>query len=126
SSLQVNGQAVASVNSSKGYKVNITLTPVSVVVPASCTWGYNYNTRISYEINFSGSNIPASLYTLQTYLNCASSANFTHLPLNGGSGTVTTVSNPYNSASDCGTVSISSLGCTNFTLIIEGPGIPHQ
>jgi hypothetical protein len=119
-------QAYATINSSTGYKVNVTLSAVSLVVPSSCPWGYNFNTKFNYNITFSGSNIPANLYTLQTYLDCGSYANFVQLPKNGGTGSVTTHSNPYNSNADCGTVTPTALDCNSFRLIIQGPGIPSQ
>lgn len=127
-SLNLSAQSSASttVNSSNGYSVTVKLTPISVVAPSGCPWGYNYNTRIDYQITFSGSNIPSALYTLQTYLNCSNQGNFTSLPLSGGSGQVLTHSNPYRNTTDCRTASFSSLGCNSFNLIIEGPGIASQ
>jgi hypothetical protein len=122
----LNAQATTTVNSSNGYSVNISLTPQSIIAPNSCQYGYNYNTKIDYIITFSGNNIPKKLYTLQTNMNCNNQANFTNLPLGGGSGQATTHSNPYNSASDCGTATVQSMNCNSFNLIIEGPGIPYQ
>lgn len=125
-SSNVFSQATTVVTSTTGYKVNVSLTPKNIVAPNSCQYGYNYNTVIAYSITFSGSNIPSSLYTLQTNLYCSSQANFTSLPLSGGTGTVTTHSNPWRNTSDCGNATPSALSCNAFTLIIHGPGIASQ
>jgi hypothetical protein len=125
-SQQVKGQASTTVHSSNGYDVHVTLGTTAVIAPSSCPWGYNYNVRINYNISFSGSNIPANLYTLQANLACGSQNNFTQLPLSGGSGTRVTSSNPWRSSTDCGTITASKLNCNTFNLVINGPGIPNQ
>lgn len=122
----LNGQANTTVHSSNGYDVHVTLGTTAVIAPSSCPWGYNYNVRINYNISFSGSNIPAALYTLQTNLACGSQNNFTSLPLSGGSGQRVTTSNPWRGASDCGTITATALNCNTFNLVINGPGIPNQ
>lgn len=119
--------AQCSFASSNGYTVSITVSPVSVVAPNSCQWGYNYNLSLSYNVTFLGSNIPpAGLYTLQGNILCGGTPNFFSLPLTGGSGTVTTVSNPYINTSDCLTATPSTLNCNTAQIIIEGPGIATQ
>ncbi len=124
--LIASSQASTTVHSSDGYDVNITLGTTAVIAPSTCPWGYNYNVRINYNITFTGSNIPSSLYTLQTSLSCNSQNNFTQLPLNGGSGQRVTTSNQWNSNTDCNTVTPTSLNCNRFNLVIKGPGIPNQ
>ncbi len=123
---KANAQANTIVKSSNGYNVLITLDVVRIISPNSCKWGYNYNTRISYDIQFAGNNIPKNLYTLQTTLECGSDDNFTSLPLKGGKGEKNTHSNPWNPNSDCSTVTPASLNCNTFELEIEGPGIARQ
>lgn len=118
----------ATIVSSNGYSVHVTLHPV-IIIPSSgsCTWGYNYNVKINYVITFSGSNIPAGgLYTLQGSLACNTDGNFFSLPVRGGSGTVTSSSNPWSASSDCATASVVSKGCNRVNLSIAGPGINSQ
>jgi hypothetical protein len=119
-------QATTSVVSSDGYTVNVSFTPKRIIAPGNCDWGYNYNTEIDYIISFSGSNIPSSLYTLQVIMNCNNQANFSSLPLNGGTGVATTSSNPYTNATNCNTATVATMNCNSFNLIIEGPGISHR
>ncbi len=123
---QANAQAHATVTSSRGYYVDITLDVVRIIAPNSCQWGYNFNTRISYNITFGGSNIPKELYTLQTTLACGTYNNFMSLPEKGGKGEKNTHSNPWNPNGDCATATPSSLNCNTFSLVIEGPGIARQ
>ena len=120
----VNAQCV--ISSTDGYNVTISVRPVSVIKPASCPNGYNYNISFLYNIAFSGSNIPASLYTLQGKLFCDGNQNFFDLPNNGGSGTGNTVSNTWRPQQDCATSTPSSLKCTVVEIEIHGPGIPAQ
>lgn len=118
--------AQVSVTSSDGYTVYVEISPQSIIAPSSCPYGYNYNVNLNYTVTFSGTNIPASLYTLQGSLTCSSQGNFFNLPNSGGTGSVTTGSNPYLGTSDCATATPSSLGCTSGQIQIEGPGIPNQ
>lgn len=113
--------------STTGYSVTITITPKSIVTSGnSCQWGYNYNVKLDYKVTFSGSNVPASLYTLQGTLGCGSSSHFFDLPNNGGTGTVVSQSNVWNSHSDCGTANVTSLVCSNASVQINGPGISNR
>ena len=114
------------VSSTDGYVVHITLQPQSVVAPGSCPFGYNYNVNLSYSITFTGTSIPGSLWTLQGNLTCGSDNLFIPLPTSGGTGTVTTTSNPFNTHTDCATATVSSLNCNAITVTINGPGIPNQ
>lgn len=114
------------ITSTDGYTVTISVRPVSVIKPATCPNGYNYNISFLYNVVFSGSNIPSSLYTLQGRLFCNGQDNFFDLPNNGGSGTGNTQSNPWRSTSDCATATPTSLRCTVVEIEIHGPGIPAQ
>jgi hypothetical protein len=119
--------AQASVPSSTGYKVHITVLPVSIVPSSlSCPFGYNYNLNLNYNVTFTGTNIPASLYTLQGTIGCGSSTHFFSLPTNGGSGSLTTGSNVWNPNTDCATATPASLLCNSASIQIEGPGIAAQ
>lgn len=116
-----------SVISTNGYSVNINVQPTAVKpTSASCQWGYSFNVEMTYNITFSGSNIPASLYTLQGKV--ISSQRGTHtfdLPNEGGAGK-NLAANGWTSATDCATVTPASAGFTMVQIIIEGPGIPQR
>lgn len=115
------------VNSTAGYQVNITIVPIAIV-PSSlvCPYGYNYNVSYSYLVSFSGTNIPANLYTLQGSIGCGSNSHFFNLPRSGGAGILSTSSNQWRSLPDCATSTIQSMLCSNVTVRISGLGIPSQ
>jgi hypothetical protein len=120
-------QGQANVNSTTGYTVHITLQPVNIVPSTNnCTYGYNYNVRLHYNITFTGTNIPASLYTLQGTIGCGTSSHFYDLPNNGGAGNVVSQSNVWNPNSNCNTATPASLFCNVAAVQIEGPGITAQ
>lgn len=114
------------VTSTNGYSVTTDVRPISIIKPATCPYGYNYNVNFLYNVTLSGSNIPSNLYTLQGNIYCDGQANFFSLPTNGGTGTSTTGSNPWKASTDCATATTSSLKCNIIKLIIQGPGIPYQ
>ncbi|HMG68823.1 MAG TPA: T9SS type A sorting domain-containing protein [Chitinophagaceae bacterium] len=125
--LGTKGISQITIASTTGYSVSVTITPKSIVPSSnSCQWGYNYNVKLEYKVTFSGSNIPASLYTLQGTLGCGSSSHFFDLPNNGGTGTVVSQSNVWNPASTCATATVSSLVCNTVNLEINGPGITSR
>uniref|UniRef100_UPI00404993A9 T9SS type A sorting domain-containing protein n=1 Tax=Flavobacterium sp. TaxID=239 RepID=UPI00404993A9 len=120
---------ITDVNSTNGYTVSINITPVQVITASnSCPSGYNYNIEYDYDIQFSGTNIPGSLWNLQGYLTCDTDDDsiFFSLPTSGGSGTATTTSNPYRNETDCATATVNSIGCDNISIVISGPGIADQ
>ena len=124
--------------STNGYVVHVTIIPGNVIVSsADCPNGYNYNIGYSYNVTFTGINIPSSLYTLQTLINCNGQINGGYtMPLSGGSGTSVTSTNPYISNSgaaysyvgkpNCNQATVQTLQCNNISVIIQGPGIPYQ
>lgn len=119
------GQCI--ISSSDGYDVEITVNPQSIIAPSTCPWGYNFNVEIAYNVTFSGTSIPGSLYTLQGRIDCGSFTNmFFNLPNNGGTGSTNTNTNPYNPNSDCATATPSSLNCNIVEIEIAGPGISNQ
>jgi len=125
----VNAQAQCTlvVPSTNGYEVHLSLKPSYIIAPATCPNGYNYNVGIEYDISFAGSNVPASLYTLQGNLGCGSNTNiFFNLPNGGGTGITETTGNPYTNKTDCTTATVETLGCTDIELTIQGPGISTQ
>jgi len=130
--------AQCTVVSTNGYVVQVTIVPKTVVVSSTdCPNGYNYNLTYSYNVTFTGVNIPSSLYTLQTLISCNGQINGGYtMPLSGGSGISTTTTNPYipNSGAaynyvghpDCGHATVQTLNCNNISVIIQGPGINYQ
>ncbi len=117
-----------------GYSIMVTVTPVAIVAPASCPWGYNYEVEYNYAISYSG-NVPAnaSLYDLNMVFNCGpQNFGIYTLPKNIStsmqSGTGKTTSNQWSSAKDCNTASVATQGCLagTSTLTVSGPNMPLQ
>jgi len=126
-SISINAQCVITVNSSNNYTVEVELTPISIIAPGACNWGYNFNVDIQYNIRFVGDNVPANMWTLQGRMGCTGFNNsFFELPNHEDTGMSQTVGNVWNPAQDCGAATIESLGCSQFILEIHGPGIPYQ
>lgn len=119
--------AQCTVPSSNGYTVTATVVPVELIPSTTnCQWGYNYNVKLAYEVTFSGNNVPASMWTLQGNVICGGQSLFFNLPNNGGTGLVTTTSNPWRGIPDCNTAHLGTLACFRVDLIISGPGISYQ
>lgn len=115
------------VSSTTGYQVNISIVPIALVVHTNpCTWGYNYDVKMSYTITFTGTAPPASMYTLQGTVGCGSSSLFFNLPNGPSSGTVTSTGNAWRSVGDCATATLATLGCNQIKIQINGPGINTQ
>ena len=128
--LNLNAQVVfqTTVPSTDGYEVNIEVQLLSIDAPSTCPNGYNYNVELGYDISFTGNNAPSNLWTFQgNIIDCGDASTiFFDLPNAGGNGTSTTTSNPWRSQSDCGSASLSSLGCEEIEITINGPGITSQ
>ncbi len=121
------GQCVLIVESTNDYEVVIEMDITGISAPSSCPFGYNFNVLFDYNISFIGLDAPANLFTLQGTIGCTDyPSNFFNLPNGGGSGSGTTVSNPYNPNSDCATATDETLGCNSVFIQIQGPGIPNQ
>lgn len=115
-----------SVVSTNGYSVNIDVTPSSIETAAtSCTYGFSYNVRLKYTITLTGSNAPASLYTLQGTVGCGDNSSFFNLPNGAGAGFILS-SNSYSASNTCNTASVSSMKCNTIIIEISGPGISHR
>lgn len=116
------------VNSSTGYSVSISVVPVTLIPSTNnCPYGFNYNLGLAYNVSFSGTNIPGSLYTLQGTVGCTGGANhFFDLPNNGGLGYTVTTSNQWRGQSDCASASVNSLRCNTVRVQVHGPGIPDH
>lgn len=112
--------------SSTGYTVNVEIMPIDIASPNTCVWGYNYNVVVEYSVSFTGNNIPSALYFISGSISCGNQSHFFILPSSGGSGTLTTVSNPYRFQQDCATSTPESLGCGNVQIQLIGLGLPYQ
>ena len=124
------GQAKSqcTVYSSNGYQVNISIVADSVEISSggcSGNW-YNYNIYYSYDISFSGSNVPSSMWTLQAYLGCDDGSHYMPLPNSGGTGNLKSASNVTRYSNDCGSATPITMGCSSMNIEISGPGISHQ
>ena len=120
-------QCIVIVESTDDYEVSIEIDITGISAPGSCPWGYNFNIEFDYIVNIYGPDAPAGLWTLQGNIACDDyPSNFYDLPVSGGSGSGITVSNPYNSNTDCTTATPESLGCDAVNVTIQGPGIPTQ
>lgn len=119
--------AAVTVTSANGYQVTIDILLIQLVPHTNpCTYGYNYDVKLSYTITFSGPNQPSNLYTLQGTVGCGSNSLFFSLPKSPASGTVTTTSNAWRGVADCNTATLASLGCNTVKVQIEGPGISNR
>lgn len=110
--------------STNGYQVNISISPINVIVTPTggdCV----FKTELQYNIQFTGTNIPANLYTLQGNVSCFGQQRFFNLPNNGGAG-VTTSANFSAPFINGNCAAYTKEGCTMATIIIQGPGIPYQ
>lgn len=120
-------QGSVSVKSTDGYTVNIAVVPTAIVTNAtSCQYGYNYNVRLSYNINFEGPNQPASLYMLNGAYGYGTSMHAFDMPKTQGAGFVFSHSNVWRSENDCATATVAIVSGNQVTLEIEGPGISRQ
>jgi hypothetical protein len=108
--------------STNGYQVNMRVTPVNLIINNN-GGGCTYNTVLQYSITFSGSNIPASLSTLQGTVRCGNSDSFFDLPNNGGSGTTNAANASYGP--NCSGLTVNNF-CSTVKIQIQGPGIPSQ
>lgn len=117
-----------SVQSTKGYSVNIYVEPVEIVTKGNnkCTWGYNYDLKLDYTVTLTGTNIPKKLYTLQGTISNNSVSHFFSLPVKGGQGTVTTKSNVWRSQGDCATATVETMDLKMINIEIEGDGISSR
>jgi hypothetical protein len=119
-----------SIQSSKGYSVNIDIQPVELVVnstnPQSCKWGYNYNLKLNYSVTITGKNAPKNMWTLQGSIKNNSVSHFFQLPVKGGQGTTTSRSNVWRSQSDCATATIATMSLNTVDIQIEGDGISSR
>jgi len=110
--------------STNGYQVHISIAPINLVVTPTggdCV----YQAVMQYNIQFTGSNIPSGLSTLQGNVGCYGIQRFYNLPNSGGSGTVNSsnFNGPFINGNCAG---YNANGCTFATIIIQGPGIPYQ
>ncbi len=133
-----NAQCLIKATGCGEYTVNISFNPIDIVPnTTNCPFGYNYNVQFAYSVTVSGVNTCYdSNIGIQSQITCAgqNNGNFDFsvpAPIVGNqsrsvtyTGTVTTVSNSYRSATDCNTATPASLNCMNLQMTVFGPGIP--
>lgn len=110
--------------STDGYNVTVSIQPINMLVTTN-GGGCVYKTELQYNIQFSGTNIPSSLYTMQGNVTCYGQNRTYDLPNNGGAGTTLSAnfSGPFINGNCSG---YNKNGCTLANIIIQGPGIPYQ
>lgn len=114
------------VSSTSGYSVHLLVRPEAVLPSTDvCAYGYTYKVRMAYDISFSGTNVPSSMYTLQGTITCGTTTIFFDLPNGGGSGTVLS-SNAYTSRTDCATATPAALSCNTVKIQIQGPSLSNR
>lgn len=116
-------QGQVTTTSTNGYTVKVVISNMVLN-----KWNYhsnscNYNVSLSYNITFSGSNVPSSMYTLQGTVRC-SQGTFFDLPNNGGSGTVTSATASY-SGGNPNNLTLQSL-CNKIEVQIQGPNLSSR
>ncbi|MFC0771461.1 T9SS type A sorting domain-containing protein [Terrimonas alba] len=122
-----NSFSQVSIQSTKGYSVNVYVEPVALVINAkSCPSGYNYNLLLNYVITYTGSNIPKNLHALQGTITNNSVSHSFNLPNKQGTGSVVSHSNVWRPASDCATATLSAVSLKMINIEIEGDGISHR
>lgn len=116
------GYAQCSVVSTDGYVVTVKPRATSLTV-VNNGGGCTYVVNLDYEITFTGTNIPSSLYTLQGDIRCNGGRIFFDLPNNGGTGSVVSSNASFNG--NCSGLTVANL-CDEVRIQIHGPGIPNQ
>lgn len=116
-----------SIQSTKGYSVNIYVAPTDINVHGlgNCTWGYTYDVRLEYVITITGPNAPKSLYFMNGTLNSPAGSVYFNLPNKPGTGT-TKSSTAWRGVSDCQTVSIATMNYNSISVALSGEGINYQ
>lgn len=129
--------AQCSIVSSCGYTLDVNIRLLEVIPSSmSCPYGYNYNIRFSYNIDVRGANgcyngdvgfQPQVLCNNQNNsyytINAPAPTVGTGAASSSFSGTLTTSTNPYTSASDCAYTTPTSMNCNQVQITIFGPGL---
>ena len=118
-----------SIQSTKGYSVNIYVAPIDLVVHGnanSCTWGYNYDVELEYVITITGNNAPKNLYTLQGTITNDRGSLFFNLPKKAATGTTRTTGRAWRQESDCATATVATMNFKSIEIAISGDGINYE
>ncbi len=117
------------ITSNDGYTVKLNISDIwvepVVTNPVDCQYGFHYSLGYNYSVEFSGSNIPSSLWNLQLASFGCSQSLGGELPESQGTGTAFS-NDQYRDNSDCATLSVQDLNCGNIQVRISGPGILDQ
>lgn len=114
------------IKSTDGYTVTVDVQPIALANKQCYSDGtFNYEPQMNYNVAFSRPNV--SLWTLQGTMYCASNGSWFPLPTGGGSGVVNGSANTYRGGSvNCNTATPAAITCNNYSLTVNGPGIPTQ
>ena len=120
------GQYSTTVNATDGsYSVTVDISIDSVIISStSCPWGYNYSLHINYRITFTGTNIPANLWTLQLKSVYDNKGNLHTAQFGTKQGEYSAESSQVSTTdTDCGSISVPGLDLGNLELYIQGPSL---
>jgi hypothetical protein len=116
-------QGQVSTSSTNGYTVRVVISNIVLNKWNYQTNSCNYNVSFNYNITFSGTNIPASLYTLQGNVKCSQNTFF-DLPNNGGSGSVTSATATYHGGNP-NNLTLQSI-CNKIDIQVHGPNLSSK
>jgi hypothetical protein len=113
------------VTSLDGFTVSIEVDQIALlkatVNPDSCLLGYQYMIAFNYTTTVSDTLQPLGLFDLQLNFMCGDSSLGQSLSLLPGQDSAITVAQ-YRFENDCDIATISTLGCLNYEIILNGPG----
>ncbi len=107
------------------YSVTVELELIETVVNGNwCPGGFGYETRIGYNVTFTGTN--PQMYTLHGPLVCGGTGSYFPLPVGGGSGTVLTSNAAYNNGCGFFPPDPGDFPCNLAQIVFQGRGIAYQ
>ncbi len=122
----LSASAQCTVTSTTGYTVHINVQPFAIQpTTTSCPWGYNYTTRLAYDVKFTGENAPSSLSTMQGTITCNGTSQFFDLPNGPAQGEVVSA-NTWSSLTNCATANPVNMNCNVLRIEIQGVGISSR
>jgi len=108
---------------SQNYDVHVVIEPISLQITTN-GGGCTYKVLLRYSVDFTGPNVPSSLYTLQGTIHCGNNnVFFDGIPQTEGNGF--TYSSTSSFSGDCSSLTLSNL-CNSINLTIQGPNLPYQ
>lgn len=116
------GQTSITLHSSNGYDVKITIISADLYNKRNYqnNNSFQYNVKIVYKVEITGSNAPGSLYNLQGYMHCSEDTYFA-LSNSSGTGTVISANASYNGP-NASSITFADI-CKSIDFVVSGPGI---